>query len=122
MTLPSSLTGSISVTRSASGGAYNNGVWVPAGTSTVTVTGLITPEKDKDIIMREGGGFADGVIKIYTNEAMYPQIKSTGQSADRITRNSRVYEVYEVTEPYSNLSVDHYRSRARRVDEKINGA
>ena len=120
MALPSSLISAISITRYASGAYDTSGDWQEGATSSVTVNGLVNPEKDIDIIMREGGGYADGVIKIYTNEALYP--KSGTQQADRLTRNGKVYEVYEVNEPYSNLSIDHYRSRARRVDANTNGA
>jgi len=120
MALPAGLISAITVTRYAAGAYNTSGVWVEGATSSVTVNGLVNPEKDQDILMREGGGYADGVIKIYTNEALYP--KSGAQQADRLTRGGKVYEVYEVNEPYSNLSLDHYRSRARRVDALTNGA
>ena len=121
MALPRSLIGPIHIERHTVVGAYVDGEWIAGNTDTVTVTGLITPERDVDIINRDGGGYSDGVIKIYTNEILYAHDKLTGREGDRITRNGRVYEVYEVNDVYSNLSTAHYRSRARRIDEKVNG-
>ena len=122
MTLPSGLVGPVTISRPDAPGSFSGGTWTPATRSDVVVTGLVHAEKDKDIIERDGGGYPDGVIKVYSDEAVYAEQKSTLTDADRLTHNGKLYEVYQVNFPYSNLSLDHYRARARRIEEKENGA
>ena len=121
MALPSGLVGPVTISRYPATGAYDtDGFWQEPTPANVTITGLVHAEKDQDILMRDGGGYADGVIKIYSNDILYAKVGA--QQADRHTLNGKVYEVYEVNDPYSNLSLDHYRCRLRKVDEKTNGA
>lgn len=121
MTLPSSLIGAITLTRYAAG-SYVAGEWVPGASSSVSVTGMAHRQTaDEDLINRVGGTYQDGFIRLYTNEQVFTADKSAGKLADRVTWLDNVYEIVEVVY-MPQLSLGHYRSVCRKVDEKTNGA
>lgn len=72
---------------------------------------------DKNLLSALGAEFVDGMIKIYSEDAIYTAIKSPNKQPDRLAYEGQNYEV-KYASKYDFGNVSHYRGVACLIDEK----
>lgn len=112
----------LTITRFAPGDYDDDGVWQDEATSSVVVSANVQPITDRTgtralekILDRQGLTYSDGMVRVYSNQQLYPASSETGRKGDRFTFAGRLYEVVGV-DTYGTL-IPHYRAFGRLVDQ-----
>jgi hypothetical protein len=97
-------------------GTYEQGNWIPASPTFVTISANVQPilAKDGTKILPEGD-FSKGAIKLYSREPFYERKEGfDGTGSDVIEWEGEEYEVMKVIK-YSMKVLDHYMAVALQV-------
>ena len=105
------------LSRQGSGGAYVNGVWVPATTTSITRTLKIQPMKPSELAIFPEADRSRDWIKVYCNDGDLSEGDvNTSTKGDEFSYNGRNYRIMKIAEWPSDAVILHCKAFACRID------
>lgn len=94
-------------------GSWSQGTWVQGEPQTLTMRGIVTMAKPKDLAMVPEGDRLTGAIRILTTERIYVTDGSANNITDLVFWRGAQYRVVTVT---PDVDYGFYRSIGSRLD------